>query len=78
VQELKKDKRIKLLSSQEEMDETWIIKITAKMMDNDDLLTILQNNPEIQKLAPEMKIAYSRYDKMGNLTRTYIRMSFVQ
>lgn len=77
TQELKKNTTIKFLSSQAEMDETWIIKITSKIGNDDDLLSELERDPMIHSLAPEMKIIYYKPDKIGNPTATYIRISFI-
>jgi len=81
IQELKKDWAIKILSSQKDIDETWVIKITLGNGENDELLNELEHNPEINALDPEMRVVYYAYDKKGNPIEkkgTYIRISFAK
>lgn len=65
---IKKYRDIKLLSSQDEMDEHGVIKIQAKDGDNQSLLQILKDDITIQNLAPDMII--------DTKTTPYIRISF--
>lgn len=67
IQEIKKDKNIKIISSQDDMDEYGVIKIQAKDGDNERLLQMLLGNSVLQKLAPQIIL---------NNDKSYIRISF--
>lgn len=69
IQEIKKDKNIKILSSQDDMDEHGVIKIQAKDGDNERLLQTLLNNPILQVLIPSTTIH-------NDDAKSYIRISF--
>lgn len=69
IQEIKKDKNIKIISSQDDMDEYGVIKIQEEDGDNEKLLQVLLSNPTLQALGPSTTIN-------SDGTTSYIRVSF--
>ncbi|MEI6774681.1 MAG: hypothetical protein WCL18_08085 [bacterium] len=70
VAELKKNKNVQIISSQDDMDEHGIIKIQAKGGDIGELLQTIQDNPTIKTLLPHIVV-----DTSGS--QPYIRIVFV-